>query len=994
MSPLVADATLESRVQEIGHALFRQADASPAPGLFSRQGAYAKMMEWAMRDPAFKTQLFRFVDVLPVLTSSREIVRHLQEYLGDQAVVLHPALKAGLGAASIAPALVAKPVKAQVLGLARQFVAGESPADLFERLRDNARRGIATTIDLLGEAVLNEREADIFLQRNLEMLDVVSAALARSRLEPCFSDFTPAGPLPRVNLSVKISALSPDLQPHDPARSVTALLRRLRPILQRAQALGAFINFDMESYQLKDLTLTLFRTVLEDPEFAEKPAVGLAIQAYLRDAERDLRSLLNWARARARRITIRLVKGAYWDYETVLAQQRDWPIPVWSHKAETDLCYERLSVLLLENTDLVTPAFASHNVRSCAHAIAQAERLGLDPRTFEFQALYGMADELKAALVASGYRVREYCPVGQLLPGMAYLVRRLLENTSNEGFIRARATGEASREELLQPPVPPTPTNAAATAARKANKDFRNAANSDFTREEARRAMIAALDLRKARAPERHPPIINGQPAAVSEWLPSLNPAHPSQIVGYWGKAGLAQADAAVAVARAAFPQWRATSVDARAALLERVADLMERQRFELAALEVLEAGKPWVEADADVSEAIDFCRFYAVEMRHLPQPSLTQRVAGESNVQTWTPRGTGVVIAPWNFPLAILCGLSVAPLVAGNTLILKPAEQTTVIAARFMSLLQEAGVPAGVVNFLPGFGEEIGAHLVSHPQIDFVAFTGSREVGLRIWETAGRTLPGQANLKKVVCEMGGKNALIIDNDADLDEAIPAALYSAFGFSGQKCSALSRLIVLDGIYATFLERFLPACASLPVGDPTEPSTLVGPVIDAEAQSRILQRIEQGRGEARLAFQGQVPADGFYVPPTVFTDVRPEHALAREEIFGPVLAILRARDLDEAFTWFNEGTDYALTGGLFSRSPIALARAREELHVGNLYLNRSITGAIVGRQPFGGYKMSGAGTKAGGRGYLENFLFPRVITENVLRRGFTPPEAGE
>ena len=301
MSPLVADATLESRVQEIGHALFRQADASPAPGLFSRQGAYAKMMEWAMRDPAFKTQLFRFVDVLPVLTSSREIVRHLQEYLGDQAVVLHPALKAGLGAASIAPALVAKPVKAQVLGLARQFVAGESPAALFERLRDNARRGIATTIDLLGEAVLNEREADIFLQRNLEMLDVVSAALARSRLEPCFSDFTPAGPLPRVNLSVKISALSPDLQPHDPARSVTALLRRLRPILQRAQALGAFINFDMESYQLKDLTLTLFRTVLEDPEFAEKPAVGLAIQAYLRDAERDLRSLLNWARARARR---------------------------------------------------------------------------------------------------------------------------------------------------------------------------------------------------------------------------------------------------------------------------------------------------------------------------------------------------------------------------------------------------------------------------------------------------------------------------------------------------------------------------------------------------------------------------------------------------------------------------------------------------------------------------------------------------------------------
>jgi RHH-type proline utilization regulon transcriptional repressor/proline dehydrogenase/delta 1-pyrroline-5-carboxylate dehydrogenase len=363
--------------------------------------------------------------------------------------------------------------------------------------------------------------------------------------------------------------------------------------------------------------------------------------------------------------------------------------------------------------------------------------------------------------------------------------------------------------------------------------------------------------------------------------------------------------------------------------------------------------------------------------------------VPGERCVQVWTPRGVGVAIAPWNFPLAILAGLVAAPLVAGNAVIMKPAEQTSLIGALLMDVLLEAGVPPGVIHFLPGHGEDVGAHLVAHKDIDFVAFTGSRAVGCKIWETAGRTLPGQQNLKKVVCEMGGKNALVIDNDADLDEAIPAALYSAFGFSGQKCSALSRLIVLDEVYDHFVERFVAACQAYPVGDPALPGTIVGPVIDAEAQKKILGLIEQGKKEAKLAFQGRVPSEGYFVPPTVFVNVKPNHVIAREEIFGPVVAILRAKNLDEAFAMVN-GTDYALTGGIFSRSPKALERVQAELLVGNLYLNRAITGAIVERHPFGGFRMSGGGTKAGGKEYLQNFLFPRAIVENVMRRGFTPP----
>jgi RHH-type transcriptional regulator, proline utilization regulon repressor / proline dehydrogenase / delta 1-pyrroline-5-carboxylate dehydrogenase len=983
------DPSVEASVRRIGEDLFRRMDAHPSPGILSKKGAYARIMEWSMKDPAFKAQLFRFVDVLPSLTSSSEIVRHLQEYLGDKAVELNPAMRTGLAAAAFAPALVAGPVKANVTSMAGQFVAGATPADLVKRFKSNAAAGIATTIDLLGETVVSASEADAFLRRNIDVLDTVAKAIGKDAA-PCFSDVGPAGPLPRLNLSVKVSALTPEVHPADPGRSIEALKERLRPILRRAREIGAFINFDMESYGLKDLTLALFRSILTEDEFLERPAIGIAMQAYLRDCERDLTELIAWARKARRPIVVRLVKGAYWDFETILAQQRGWPIPVWSRKPESDANYEKLSLLLLENADFASPAFASHNVRSCAHAIAQAERLGVDPKAYEFQALYGMADELKSALVASGKRVREYCPVGDLLPGMAYLVRRLLENTSNEGFLRAKDVGGASREALLQNPVEllgpraPTPAPAAPPA-------FRNAANTDFSVEANRAKMRAALESVAKGLGRRHPIVIGGKKISDREMIASTNPARPSQVVGHWARATIADADAAVAAARAAWPAWAARTADERAAILERAGALIEARRFELNALEVYEAAKPWIEADADISEAVDFCMYYASEIRDLERPRVTQDVPGERDTQVWTSRGVGVAIAPWNFPLAILCGLTVAPLVAGNCVIMKPAEQTTVIAAALMDILVEAGVPAGAVNFVPGLGEDVGARLVAHPGVDFIAFTGSRSVGCKIWETAGRTQPGQANLKKVVCEMGGKNALIIDNDADLDEAIPAALYSAFGFSGQKCSALSRLIVLDGVHDHFVERFVSACSSLPVGDPAEPGTLVGPVIDAEAQAKILGLIERGKKEARLAFQAKLPEGlaGTYVPPTVFADVPPSAAIAREEIFGPVIAILRAKDLDEAFRIAMD-VEYALTGGLFSRSPSALDRAQREYRVGNLYLNRGITGAIVQRHPFGGFAMSGGGTKAGGKGYLENFLFPRAIAENVMRRGFTPP----
>jgi len=491
---------------------------------------------------------------------------------------------------------------------------------------------------------------------------------------------------------------------------------------------------------------------------------------------------------------------------------------------------------------------------------------------------------------------------------------------------------------------------------------------------------------------QRHPLVINNKPVQPREWLPSLNPADQTEIIGHAAQATVADAENALTAARAAQPKWARTLVEQRAALLERVADLIRRDKTALTALEILEAGKNWTEADADVAEAIDFCNYYAADMREFRLPQRTQPVMGESNFQHWWPRGVGVIIAPWNFPLAILTGMAAAAIVAGNTVILKPSDQTPVIGARLMELFIEAGLPSGVANLLTGPGSTVGAHLVAHPQIDFIAFTGSKEVGLRIWETAGRTLPGQANLKKVICEMGGKNCLIVDSDADLDEAVTGALISAFGYQGQKCSALSRLIVLAENYDRFMERLIAAADSLRVGPVEIPGNIIGPVIARDAQKRILAVIEAGKAEAKLAWQGNVPTDpnACYVPPTIFTEVPAKSRLFREEIFGPVLAVSRARDFGEALALANN-SEFGLTGGIYSRSPVNIDRAKAELMCGNLYINRPIAGAIVERQPFGGFKMSGGGTKAGGREYLQNFLVPRVISENCLRRGFAPAD---
>jgi len=569
---------------------------------------------------------------------------------------------------------------------------------------------------------------------------------------------------------------------------------------------------------------------------------------------------------------------------------------------------------------------------------------------------------------------------------MAYLVRRLLENTSNESFLRQSFAEQATIDQLLADPTEllaesPAPEPESATG-------FRNQPAVDFSRAEQRDAYREALETVRKQLGRTWPLSIDGEDVTTDATASSNNPANPAELIGTVCQAGPAELEQALAAARRAFPTWRDRPADERAAILRRAAELMRERLFELSAWQTLEIGKPWDQAYADVAEAIDFLHYYAGEMEQLADPLPLGNIPGEENHYCYEPCGVAAVVAPWNFPLAISCGMVSAALVTGNCVIYKPSGLTPVIGRLLVEILLEAGIPPGVCSYLPGPGETIGAGLVEHPEIALIAFTGSLETGRRIVETAARLQPEQGHFKRVIAEMGGKNAIIVDDDADLDEALSHVLYAAFGFSGQKCSACSRLIVLEAVYEQFCRRLVQGAAALRVGPAEDPASDLGPVADAGQQRKILDYIEIGLEEGKLLFQGSAPETGHYVPVTIIGDITPEHRLAREEVFGPVLAVLRAKDFDQALLYANASA-FALTGGVFSRSPANLERARREFRVGNLYLNRNCVGALVQRQPFGGAGLSGLGTKAGGPDYLRQFMNPRTVTENTLRRGFAP-----
>ncbi|MBZ8179652.1 L-glutamate gamma-semialdehyde dehydrogenase [Oscillatoria salina] len=947
-----------------------------------------KLLAWAMANPGLRVQLFRFIDCLPALQSKAELARHLQEYMSAESVELPAALKGILNFTepNSPPAqLAATTVSKAVETLAFKYIAGENIQQVIKTIERLRKDKMAFTIDLLGEAVITETEAEAYLEKYLELLNELTAASQNWSNVPEI-DLADGEELPKVQVSVKLTAFYSQFDPLDPQGSKQKVCDRIRILLRRAEELGAAIHFDMEQYRYKDLTLAILKELLMEDEFRSRTDLGVTIQAYLRDSQQDLQGIIDWAKQRGNPVTVRLVKGAYWDQETIIAIQNHWHQPVFNDKAATDANFEKLTEMMLSNHEYIYSAIGSHNVRSQARAMAIAETLNVPQRRVEMQVLYGMGDRLAKALVQRGYRVRVYSPYGELLPGMAYLIRRLLENTANSSFLRQNLE-ERPIEELISPPVVTSETELPV-----ANKQFTNAVDTDYANSQQREAAQQALQKVRGLLGKTYLPLINGEYVETETSLDSVNPANPSEIIGKVGQISVEQAETALQAAKAAFPAWSKTPAKERAAILRKAAEIMESRRHELSAWICLEVGKILSQADPEVSEAIDFCRYYADEMERL-DAGYNYDIPGETNRYFYQPRGIAVVISPWNFPLAIATGMTVAALVTGNCTLLKPAAPSSIIAAKIAEILLEAGIPPGVFQYVPGKGSTVGNYMVKHPDVHLIAFTGSQEVGCQIYADAAILQPGQKHLKRVIAEMGGKNAIIIDESADLDQAVAGVVASAFGYSGQKCSACSRVVVMESVYDNFVERLVSAAKSLNIGAADNPSTTVGPVVDGSAQKRIQEYIAKGRNEAKVALEMPVPETGYFVSPTIFTEVAPTAAIAQEEIFGPVVAVIRVKNFAEALAVAN-GTNYALTGGLYSRTPSHIDQATREFEVGNLYINRTITGAIVSRQPFGGFKLSGVGSKAGGPDYLLQFLEPRAVTENIQRQGFAPIEGVE
>lgn len=865
--------------------------------------------------------------------------------------------------------LLAGVVRAMVKKMAKRFIAGESIASSDKTLHDLHSTRREATLDQLGELVVSEEEADEYLKRVLAIVHGLKV-----HIQP--GERNSAG-INKAHVSIKVSALASDFKPHAFDFTYNLVAPRLKKILVEARREQVFINIDAEHYHYRDFVLRIYRRVLlETPELAGWGDTGIVLQAYLRDGAPHLNDIVMLARERGVRMPIRLVKGAYWDAETIEAEVHSHHAPQFLNKEESDLHFRQLAGMALAHPQEIQLAVGSHNLQD--HCFVEALRQLHYPAapTIEHQCLHMTYEALSHGLAHMGWPTRNYMPIGNLLVGMAYLVRRIMENSSQVGILtimrshnkkEAFQTPLATHQEKIQQGVLQRDDLEA-----RLDSGFKNCTPTRLYVPSELAKFEVALTKMRAQIESKQ----NEFRATAGDKIPCSS--HPDLIVGVVAETlpGVANKTAE------AFYQgmksgngWTEKPIAWRVGVILKAADRMWQQRDELAALIVFEAGKTWGEAMADVDEAIDFLNFYARE-----------ELRWKDILKDAAPRGVTAVIAPWNFPLAIPCGMAVAPLVAGNAVILKPAEQTPLIARELVELLYACGVPKTALAFMPGDGERVGAPLVQDPHVATIVFTGSKAVGQWIYRTASlqpvvHPMTGATLLKKVITEMGGKNAIIVTNNCEQDETVSGILYSAFGHAGQKCSACSRVLVDTEVKDSLLTRLVKAIDDLEVGPATSPHVLVNPLITAADQARVRAAVAAACEEAQT-YGGKVWVNRssedqgtFAVGPVLIelpaSRARHPDSWAQREIFGPVVHIVPYQDLNEAVELFNS-TEYGLTGGIYGQSQDDIDYLTLELKCGNLYVNRPNTGARVAIEPFGGFKLSGTGPKAGGVDYMGQF----------------------
>lgn len=1000
---------LEHRIRQIGRDIFARARrAEPSPlrlAWWQRQ-----FLDWVMQDESLKVQLFRFIEAMPQLRGPRAVAAHLRQNLRGErhnGRSLPPLIDVATGYSSddsVHARAVALAAQVGSMQMAGQFIAGATPAEAVASILRLRRAGMTFTLDVLGETVLCGADADAFARLYLELIDALSESAPAWPANPLL-DAAPFGPLPRVNLSIKLSALSPKFDPLAAERVTEAILGRLRPVLRRAREKGAFVNIDMEHYAVKDLTYDIFMRVMSEPEFRDWDDVGIVNQAYLRDSERDLRRLIAWVRQRGTPITVRLVKGAYWDYETAQAVVRRWPIPVWTDKWRSDRHFERQAGVLLDNHEWTRPALASHNVRSLAAAMAMAEQKGVPPRTLEVQMLYGMGDPLKQALIELGQRVRIYTPFGELMPGMAYFIRRLLENTANEGFLRQSFSEHVPEDVLLAPPGPrPDRRRTPLPQAHAYDPDeddpmtpFLNEPDTDFTDARVRRHMADVL--RTLPRDERLPAFVAGRRCDGTAWHESRNPALPAEVMTRVAVCTPDMVDDAVRAAQAAQPRWADETPGGRAAILIETAARLRQRRFEFAARLILEAGKTWRDADSEVSAAIDALEFHAREIERLTARPRLRHVPGENNEHDYVPRGVAAAIGGPSRPLAIPAQMLAAALAAGNAVVLNAGLTAAGVAGRLFGLLLDAGLPARVAHLL--FGDAtVSAAIAGHPDISVVASLGTAEQTRHIAAAAhGAATPAGAACKRLLLLTKGVNTVIVDENTDLDEAVLGTLASGLTFAGQGPDACSRVVVVGAAYERFRNRLIAAAREFSVGPPEDPSHSMGPLVSDEAMAAARSAVQAAQAAGRVLVERRhdelfARTGGFFFGPVVVEVAsRPCDAPHGMDCAAPILMLFHAPTLEAAMEMLHEGGP-AGVGVFYSRSPENIQHVRRAFRGSALFINRRSTAGIVDRQPIGGARSASCGPPAGGADYLRAFMDVRIVSENVMRHGLTPVEEPE
>lgn len=922
------------------------------------------------KNPRLQKQLFKFVDLYPSLNNRDLVNKYLLEYMKEEDLVFADLLNL-FRYLPFGSLLLDRLTKLGIKSIAQNFIIPNTEYDLSKKIEEFKNGGLDFTLDVLGELALSFSESEKYLQTYLSLI--------KSR--------------PGIAISIKLSSLCPRLNARSYEENKKKLKAPLSEIFRAALKNNAEITIDSEHYETKNLFFDVVKELLSEPEFKNWAGAGVVIQAYLKESLRDLISFIEFAQKRKTPLKIRLVKGAYWDYERAVAIQNNWSIPVFETKVETDKNYEELLEILFKNSAYVFPAVASHNIRSLALAICLSEKYKLKKHNFEFQFLYGMLDHMKTYLAEQGYKVRVYLPSGDLIEGMAYLVRRLLENTANDSFL-FQSIKDTDLDKLIEKPSPIYKRSVFAPV-----DSFTNTPLLDYSKLKNRFEMQFALEQLMKRLDERPLEaysIIAAKNISSTKIQRSFNPSKTSQTVALVHVADLTQVDIAVNNARDAFKYWSRVPLAKRIDILKTYARHLEKKRTDYAALLVLEVAKNWDEANAELAEAIDFIYYYTAQAERLFTENALRSLPGEANRNVYRALGVSAVISPWNFPLAILLGMTVAALVTGNTVVVKPSEEAPLIAYRVISDLnkiihdsfsfKDLKCADSVVQLLLGSGTEIGAELVKHPLVNLISFTGSKDVGMQILQLIHQNKDSK---KKLIAEMGGKNAILVDETADLDQVIPAVLRSAFSYSGQKCSACSRLIIVSSIYEKVRDRLVEAAKTLKFGAAYLADTDITALISNRAFVKFENYLNIAKREADvLEIKGEITKmekDSWISPLIIVENVSPKSKLATEEIFAPILCLFAVDDFKSGLELANDSI-YGLTAAIFSRSPEYIKYAKENFEVGNLYINQACTGAIVSRQAFGGTKLSSIGYKAGGPNYLLQFLEEKTITENTMRHG--------